>query len=194
MEVTREEARATLRNVESVAQLVRGKLATGMTGPILILWGAIWAACFGLTHFAPAVGPWAWLVGDALGIAGTIFLSRHAGAEAVRSASAQHLWWQVFWFWFFLFLYANIWLAVLWPWRVGHVGLFLVTLIMFAYVVLGLWLGSRFLLCLGLAVTALAGMGYALSFLVPGYLDLWLGSTGGGALLVSGLYLTLRRR
>jgi hypothetical protein len=194
MEVTRDEARDTLRDVESVAQLVRGKLATGMTGPILIVWGAIWATCFALTHFAPAAGSWAWLAGDALGIAGTIWLSRRAGVEAVRSAAAQRLWWKVFWFWFLLVLYANIWLAIFWPWRVEQVGLFLVTLIMFAYVVMGLWLGSRFLLALGLAVTALAGVGYVLSFLVPGYLDLWLGSTGGLALLVSGLYLTLRRR
>ena len=38
--------------------------------------------------------------------------------------------------------HAKIWLAVLWPWRVEQAGLFLVTLIMFAYVVMGLWRAS----------------------------------------------------
>ena len=50
------------------------------------------------------------------------------------------------------------------------------------------------MLWLGLAVTALACAGYVLSFLVPGYLDLWLGLAGGSALAAGGLYLMLRWR
>ena len=100
----------------------------------------------------------------------------------------------MFWMWLLLFLYGEIWLVVLWPWRPEQLGVFGVTLVMFAYVIMGLWLELRFMLWLGLGVTAAACAGYVLSFLVPGYLNLWLGLAGGSALLVSGLFLTLRWR
>jgi hypothetical protein len=102
--------------------------------------------------------------------------------------------WRLFWFWLFLFVYADIWLAVLWPWQAQQLGMFFVTVVMFAYVVMGLWLEMPFLMWLGLAVTGLAGAGYLLSFIAHGYLDLWLGAACGSALLAAGLYLTLRWR
>jgi len=198
MEVTRKQAEETLQEVDAVAQGVRGHVAYGVVGPILMVWGAVWMACFAVVHFAPRISGWAWLVGNALGIAGSLYFGRfHPRARAVRSESARRVGWRVFWFWLFLFVYADIWLAVLWPWRGEQLGVFLVTLVMFAYVVMGLWLEVRFLLWLGLLVTALAGGGYALSLVAPavlGVLDLWLGAAGGGALLASGAYLALRWR
>ncbi len=195
MEVTEKQAQEALRDVESVAKGVQGTLAYGVAGPILVLWGGVWMVCFSLVHFAPQLAGWGWLIGNSVGIAGSLYLGRfRAKAKAVRSETSKRIGWRLFWFWFFLFIYADIWLAVLWPWRGEQLGMFLVTLIMFAYVVMGLWLELRFMLWLGLAVTALACVGYASSFALPGYLDLWLAFTGGSALLASGLYLTLRWR
>jgi len=195
MEVTGKDAQEALQDVESVARSVQGKLAYGIAGPILVLWGVVWMVCFTITHFAPQVAGWGWLVGDGLGIVGSLYLgTRGARAGAVRSESSKRMGWRLFWFWFFLFIYGDIWLTVLWPWRGEQLGMFLVTLVMFAYVVMGLWLEMRFMLWLGLAVTALACAGYVLSFLVPGYLDLWLGLAGGSALAAGGLYLMLRWR
>jgi hypothetical protein len=195
MEVTERQAEETLEDLESIAKGVHSKLAYGMAGPIIALWGAVWMVCFALTHFVPQIATWGWIVGDGLGIVGSVFLGRYrAKSRAVRSESGRRLGWKLFWFWFFLFLFADIWLAVLWPWRPEQFGMVVVTLVMFAYVVMGLWLEMRFLLWLGLAVTALAGAGYLLSFQYPGYLDLWLGLSGGSALLASGLYLSIRWR
>jgi hypothetical protein len=196
MEVTGKQAQEVLQDVDSVARSVQGKLAYGIAGPILVLWGAVWMVCFSISHFLPEVSGWAWVAGNGLGIGGSLYLGRfRAKARSVRSESARRLGWKLFWFWFLLFVYGDIWLVVLWPWRPDQFGMFIVTLIMFAYVVMGLWLDEmRFMLWLGLAVTVLAGAGYALSFLVPGYLELWLGLAGGSALLVSGLYLTIRWR
>lgn len=195
MEMTREEAQQWLGEVNAVAKELRHRLAYGITGPILVLWGVVWMVCFAITHFAPKSAGWGWLVGDVLGIAGTLCLGRFRGRRAdVCSDSAKRLGRRLYWSWLVLFVYAAIWLAVLWPWRGGQLGTFLVLLVMFAYVVMGLWLEIRFLLWLGLAVTLLAGAGYAFSWVIPGYLDLWLGFTGGTALLGSGLYLTLRWR
>lgn len=59
---------------------------------------------------------------------------------------------------------------------------------MFAYVVMGLWT-DRFLMWLGLFVTATALAGY---FLVNPYFCLWMAVTGGGALMVTGLYIRHR--
>jgi hypothetical protein len=195
MEVTGREAQEALKDVESVAKTVQGKLAYGIAGPILVLWGVVWMVCFALTHFMPQVAGWGWIVGDGVGIAGSLYLGRRGSrAQAVRSDSSRRLWWRLFWFWFLLFIYADIWLAVLWPWSGQQLGMFLVTLVMFAYVVMGLWLEMRFMLWLGLAVTAMAGAVYVLSFAVPGYLNLWLGLAGGSALLAGGVYLTVRWR
>jgi len=195
MEVTEKQAQEALQDVESVAKSVQRKLAYGIAGPILVLWGVVWIVCFALTHFAPQVAGWGWIVGNSLGIVGSLYIgTRGARAGAVRSESSKRMGWKLFWFWFLLFIYGDIWLAVLRPWRGEQLGMFLVTLVMFAYVVMGLWLEMRFMLWLGLAVTVLAGAGYVFSFLVPGYLNLWLGLTGGSALAASGLYLTLRWR
>lgn len=195
MKVTEGQAQEALREVEAVAKSTQGQLAYGTVGPILILWGIIWIVCFSLTQFAPRSAGWGWLAGNCVGVLGTLYLGWfRARAQNVRSESSKRLGWRLFWFWFLLFVYGDIWLAVLWPWRGEQLGLFLITLVMFAYVVMGLWLEMRFMLWLGLGVTALAGVGYVLSIWVPGYLNLWLGLPGGAALLASGLYLTRRWR
>jgi hypothetical protein len=193
MDVDDKKARDALRDVEAAARSIRGRLAYGIAGPILALWGAVWIVCFALVHFAPRISGWGWIIGDALGIAGSIYIGHcHKNAAGVRSESSKRLGWRLFWSWLFLFVYAGIWLAIFWPWNGQQLGMFLVTVVMFAYVVMGLWLEMPFLMWLGLAVTTLAGAGYLLSFIGHGYLDLWLGVTCGSALLVAGLYLMLR--
>ena len=195
MEVTQRQAKEALQDVDAVSRSIKGKMAYGIAGPILVLWGTVWVVCFLLTQFAPQISAWGWLVGNSLGIAGSLYLGRlRARTRTVRSESAKRMGWRLFWFWFLLFIYADVWLAILWPWRGEQLGMFLVTLVMFAYVVMGLWLEMGFMLWLGLTVTALAGAGYVLSFWVPGYLNLWLGLAGGSALLASGLYLMRRWR
>lgn len=195
MEITPKEAQELLRETDSVAKEMRAKRAYGVVGPILVAWGAVWIVCFGITHFVPTISGTAWLVGDAFGIAASIYVGhRKARCGEVQSEASKQLGWRLFWFWLFLFIYADIWLAVLRPSRGEDIGLFIVTLVMFAYVVMGLWLGMRFLLWLGLLGTLLAVAGYVFSMAVPGYLDLWLGLTSGTALFGSGIYLTLRWR
>ena len=195
MEITPKEAQELLRETDSVVKDMRAKLAYGVVGPILIAWGAVWIVCFAITHYLPTISGTAWLVGDAFGIAASVYLGyRSARGGAVCSEASKRLGWRLFWFWLLLFLYGDIWLAVLRPSSWEHIGLFIVTLVMFAYVVMGLWLGMRFLLWLGLLGTLLACAGYVFSIAVPGYLDLWLGLTCGTALFGSGVYLTLRWR
>jgi len=69
---------------------------------------------------------------------------------------------------------------------------FIVTAIMFASVVNGLWLRNSFMVWFGLAVTAITLFGF---HSVPrSYYCLWMAVMAGGAFLASGLYLRVRWR
>jgi hypothetical protein len=99
--------------------------------------------------------------------------------------------------WLMLFVYGILWLLLLVPeafhahWMShnldwGHrIGAFWCTVAMFGYIMMGLWL-SRFLLWLGLLITALTLIGL---FFLPAYFYLWMAVTGGGALLAAGIYI-----
>lgn len=190
-DISPQQASEALQDVEAVTSQTRDKLAYKSVGPILILWGVIWITCFCMTHFVPRLAWWAWSIGDGIGLAATAVIAVRAARHGpVRSNAAKREGRRVGWCWFLLFAYADIWLVVLWPWRADQLVIFMVTLVMFAYVMMGLWLKMRFMVWLGLIITVLATGGYFGSMFVPGYLDLWLAITGGGALLVSGVYLT----
>jgi hypothetical protein len=185
-----EEAAKILNEVADVSKHVHHRASFGIVGPILIIWGTIWIVCFNITHFKPGISAWSWLIGNMIGITGSLYFGRmHPRATAIQSDTAKQTSRRLFWFWLLLFVYADIWLAILWPWGTEQLGTFIVTLIMFAYVVLGIWLGLHFLLWLGLGVTGVAVAGYFMSSMIPGYQNLLLGLLGGSALLVSGLYL-----
>ena len=196
MGVTSERASELLDQVDYVARTTRDRAIYDGVGPILILWGVIWTVCFCVTHFAPTAFAWTWLIADAVGIPATVYLGwiRPRGGP-ILSESAKRQGRKLLWFWFLALVYGSIWLVILWPWRTEQFGLFWVTFVMFAYVVMGLWFEMRFLLWLGVAVTLITAGGSILLFLfVPGYLNLWLGLSGGLSLAGSGLHLMRRER
>ena len=195
MEVSREQADEVLKDIELVAQRARDATVYRTMAPIMMLWGAVLATCFSVTHFAPHAAGMAWLIGDGLGLAGTALLGWILPRRGpVVSKSANKLGRRVGWFWFLLCTFASSWLFILWPWHPDQLGTFIVSLAMFAYVVLGLWLEMRPMIVIGLVVALLATGAYFASLVVPGYLNLWLAIVGGGALLVSGIYLYLKGR
>ena len=190
MSVTRREAAEALGEVDQVQRTVRDRASYAIVGPILLVWGCVWLACFNITHFAPRWAGWGWIVGNMVGMAGTIVFGwLHPRARVVRGESFRRVSRRMFWSWLLLFVYADIWLAVLWPWRGEQLGVFGVSLIMFAYVLMGIWFEMRVMLWLGITVTVLACAGYAVNMLVPGYLNLTLAATGGLGLLGAGAYL-----
>lgn len=193
MEPMVNEAKEMLAEVEATGRRTRDAAAYRVAGPILALWGVVWAVCFSVTQFAPHAAGWAWLAGDGVGLAGTAWLGwvlpRHG---PVLSESSKRLGRRLGGFWLALFVFAGGWLAVLWPWHGVELGVFGVTLVMFAYVVMGLWLEMRFMTVLGFVVAGLAFAGYFVSPELPGWVNLWLAVVGGGSLLASGVYLKVR--
>jgi len=193
MEISPQQASEALKDINTVGQRTRDVAAYRTAAPILILWGVVWTVCFGVTHFSPHAAALAWLIGDVVGIAGTAVLGWILPRRGpVLSESARKVGRRLGWFWFLLFLFADAWLAILWPWRAEQFGTFVVTLVMFAYVVMGLWLEMRFMTVLGVIGGALATGAYLASLSIPGQLNLWLAIGGGGVLLASGIYLKVR--
>ena len=190
-DISPQQAAEALQDVENVTSQTRGKLAYKSVGPALILWGVILATCYSMTYFVPRLAGWAWAIGDSIGLLAIAMIAiRDIRRGPVRSEATKREAKKEGWSWFALFIFAGIWVIVLCPWSGDQLGIFLVTLVMFAYVMMGLWQEMWFMVWLGVIVTALAVGGYFGSMFLPGYLSLWMAGTAGGAFLISGVYLT----
>ena len=194
MSVTPEEARKSLDEIRSAAERTSRTAAYAGADVLFILWGVIWALGYGCTYFLPTVTLWVWTGLDVIGIASTIWVGmRYA---AVKSGVGK----RIGFFWFLLYVYVNLWIVMLWPflkvqgheqsmdfWK--HISTLGLTVPMFAFVVVGLWL-EHMMIWIGLAVTALAAAGL---YLIPlPYFWLYLGVAAGGTLIGTGLFA--RRR
>lgn len=175
------EAQATLREIENLSVHVRKSIACGPFSTILILWGAIWMTGFAAEAFLPHQAGAIFTALDIAGIVATFAIPRYA-RRPMQSGRGDA---RIALFWLALFLYAVLWLWLLGDHDFARTGAYLSTVSMFGYVILGLWL-SRFLLWLGLGVTALtiAGLHW-----LPGHFAVWMALTGGGSLMVAGFYI-----
>jgi len=191
-----EEARAALAEVDRVLTQTRLAIAQGPSAPLLILWGVIWMIADLTTQFYPPAMQWLWLLLDLVGIFGSWWLATRHRVQVKRPSGWG---WRIGAFWGILFFYSSLWLWLLvpghWPqtaqqwndfWPMyKRISAYGHTIPMFAYVVGGLWLG-RFFVWLGLLVTALVLIGFCY---VPDYFFLWLAATGGGSLVISGVFI-----
>jgi hypothetical protein len=179
MNISKEEAQDSLADIEKVLEQTRRVIANGCSSSLLILWGVIWVIGYTGTQFYPARALYIW---GPLNLAGGL-ASWYIGARATPIMDRGG--WRIGLFWLALFVYAVIWVVLLAPARPERLGAYFGTVPMFAYVVGGFWLG-RFFTWLGMIVTALILGGV---FLLPQWMNLWIGILGGGSLVVSGLYI-----
>ncbi|NKB72504.1 MAG: hypothetical protein GKR89_35960 [Candidatus Latescibacteria bacterium] len=162
-------------------QTRRAIMASG-TGYILIVWGAVWLLGFSARQFlASDTVNIVWAVLVVVGIVASIGLGRRYDSTVRGELS-----WRIGVFWVALFGYSFLWQHILSS-ALPEV-LFIVTVVMFGYIVLGLWLGN-FLVWLGFGVTGLALLG---GYFSPAYFALWMAVLGGGALMGSGVYILTR--
>ena len=194
MDVTPNEARQLLGKSDAITALMRNHSMYLRIGPTLMLWGVIWLACFPLTAGFPHASGWIWLVGDIIGFAGSALSMRRSAAAIRCSSSTNKFRGRVLWFWLALLAYGCFWMFLLAPAGPSRAIVFIVTLIMFAYVAIGLLTQVRFMLILGLGVTLLAVAGFLLFASQPSILNLWMGITGGVTLLGTGAFITHRSR
>lgn len=191
--ISQEEARASLAEIDRTTQRIRHAIATGTAAPLLVAWGAVWIVSYSCEQFIPRYSSWVWGV---LIVAGTIAsLLSGLRQTPLKSAPSSPLMGRIGLVWLILFAYGILWATFLSPWEAPHgtygalmerkLSAYTCTLCMFAYVVMGLWLG-RFLLYLGALVTVATLVGY---FFVPTYFYAWMAVTGGGSLMFTGLFI-----
>ena len=191
MDISKEEAESSLEQIQAVATHTRKTIAASYDSSLLIMWGLIWILGFLGTHFFLA---WVWPIWMSLcgtGMIATLGFSwrQFRSANPVKIPAAEKVGWRIFLFWSSLFVYMFIWLSILKPRHGIQLNAFMITTIMFAYVVTGLWFKCYYMLWLGIAVTFTTLVGF---YLIPtGYYCLWMALTGGGALFGTGLYMRL---
>lgn len=187
MNISNEEAQAALNTVKETQKRLQRAISEGYAG-LIILWGGIWVLGSLCLHFLG--GPRGGLIFgilDVIGISLTVYLVRRSNQQgAIRGSQTRVLEWHIWGLWIALALYGTLWGLVLRPNSNNQLSLYLCTLAMFGYVIMGLWLMCYFMVWLGLGVTVIIAMGY---YLLPGYFQLWIAFLGGGTLCGTGLYI-----
>lgn len=188
MNISLEDAQGALNLVQESQSRLRKAISASYASGLLILWGGITLVGFVALHFlGGARGGLIYTLLDVVGIAATVYLLRRAPHRtAIRGPESKIAGWHLWGFWLALALYGTLWALVLKPDSSIQLSAFLITLVMFAYVVMGLWFMSYFMVWLGLSVTALTLVGY---ILLPTYFHLWTGVLGGSALCGTGFYI-----
>jgi hypothetical protein len=162
MNVSEENARESLASIEETMEKARKAVVSTYAGPFLILWGFIWVVSFVGTHYFLRWVNLIWNISNGLGVIGTafIFWQQYRRAPITRNLSDKRLVLRTILFWPLFFAYAFVWLGIIKPNSGIELNAFLVTAVMFAYVVIGLWFDSWLMVILGLAVTGVTLIGF----------------------------------
>jgi hypothetical protein len=189
MNISEKDAQQSLNQIQNASAQMRKAVASSYASGLLILWGVLWASAFTATYFYHAYAFHIFMAMSVVGGIGTsIIWWIFCAKTPIKNSSGQKLGWRMFWFWSLLFVFIIVWLSIFAPFNGMQCNAFICTAVMFAYIVLGLWFSSYFMVFLGLAVTAATLIGYHL--LTP-YYSLWMALMGGGALLGTGLYIRI---
>jgi len=192
MNVSQKNARESLSAVQDVRVRTHRAIASAHANPLLILSGVLWIIAFTAAHFYLAYAFYIFLAMIVVGGIGTAVICRIFHSKApIKDVSSQKVGWRIALFWVLFFVYVTIWLFLLAPFTGLQCNAVISTAVMFAYVVIGLWFGSYFMVVLGLAVTVATLVGF---YLLTDFYHLWMALMGGGALLGTGLYIRLRWR
>jgi hypothetical protein len=188
MNISPEEAQTALATVQQT--MAKTRRALGFLGYYLIVWGTVWFLGFLASYLAQPNWPdvvWAVLI--ALGSVASLILGffQQRGGRMLGTASTP----RTGGFIAALIGYGAIWWILIAPLDSTRASLFVLTLVMFAYVVGGLWLRKSLLVGTGLLVTGLAVLGY---YVLPTFFFLWAALLCGGALVSCGVYAVLRWR
>ena len=171
-----QQAHDMLAEIEQTQQRSHRFLGYWRRGAIVQLWGMVWIAAHLATYFAPGDGGRIWMIGDAIGIAGTIFLNTRGGAERPDSRLA--------WAGCIVLAFGMI-VSVLIGANGNAINVFWTCLVMSGYMLHGLWSGLRWTV-LGAAVTLISLAAY---FLLTPWFNLVMALAAGGGLLLGGTWL-----
>ncbi len=192
MNVSHENAQESLSTIQDVTVRTHRAIASAYASPLLILWGVLCIIAFTAAHFYLAHAFYIFMVMNVVGGIGTAVICWVFHSKApIQDSSCPRIGWRIALLWILLYVYVTIWLFLLAPFSGLQLNAVICTAAMFAYIVMGLWFDSRFMIVLGLAVTVATLVGF---YLLTPYYCLWMALTCGGATLGTGLYIRLRWR
>ena len=181
MGISKTEAASALTDIESAA--FRSRLLKGYhtAGPILMVWGLVWAAGYSaMGLLAPERWGLVWLVLDIIGIAATILLARR-GKSAAKTGSG----WKIMAGVLSVMAFYAATFALFQPTSTDAALAYPGVVTGLIYAGIGIAFAPRYL-WIGAAVFAASLVGY---FFFQPWLAFWMAAVGGGGLIIAGLWL-----
>jgi len=179
MPLTHGEAADALREISKTERRAFSAYGYKSAAPFLILWGCLWFAGYGATDLIPKLANWVWLAIVVIGTVGSTVLGMRTGPGKARFS------WRIFSIWLAALAALSSIIAVMRPVSGAQIGAVIPLVVGWAYVVLGIWMGLRFVIA-GLAIVALTLFGF---FFLIAHFSLWMALVGGATLIGTGLWL-----
>lgn len=181
MTLHRDDAAAALDDIAATERRTRESLFYDGSGDVLIAWGLLCIPGYLFSWLHPRNSLYVWLALDVLGLAATFaILAHHMPRAQGRAGVARRLATYAAFIVFGALMHIEFA-----PVRFRQDAVFWPTLVMFGYVLIGIWQG-RFLAYLGLIVTVLVLAGF---FMLGHWLLPWLAVVFSGGLIVGGLWI-----
>ncbi|HLX56882.1 MAG TPA: hypothetical protein VKR83_07645 [Ktedonobacteraceae bacterium] len=185
MNISPEEAQEALAAIKQTNTQMHK--AYGYNGYYLMLWGLIWFVGFLASQYIQSsLINWIWGGLITIGWVVSTFLGVNQSKQ-VRSIVGP----RIGFFYLALIGFTIFWFIILQPLEVKQGILFLISIIMFGGVVVGVFARSTSTITGSVSITVLAVVGY---YLVPVYFDLWVAVFCGLAMFGIGLTLRLKWR
>jgi len=185
MTLDKTEAAQALADIDQSQRYSSSLYSYGRAAPYVILAGLMWLVADLLTEFSPFDKTWIWPVVSLVGTAGFVGLALTQTRPASAPGAKRGLFWRIMVVWLavFAFMTATFTIFGLQDGRQEHsfIGVFFGC----TYVAVGVFMGWR-MVAVGVALAALSMVGF---FAVHEYYLAYMGVVGGGALILSGLWL-----
>ena len=173
--IGRDDAASALDAIERTRQRATELRGYAHAGDIVIGWGLVWLVCNLLGYFAPHV-EWAWPAGIALAVIWSTWRGARGQRKGDPRAAVSA---------FTVFGMIALVMSIAGVDSPDQGNAMISAFVAGFYVLQGIWMGQRFAwIGLVIAVCVIAGW-----FADRAHLELWLGIGGGGALILSGLWL-----
>lgn len=185
MNITRDEAAAALADIDGATGQIHVRRVYHVAGPILMLWGVVWLCCYSaMGLLPPEQWGWSWLVGDVIGIVGTILLSSRS-ARAGEGSARRGMGWRPFVAGLAIAVFIGATLSIFGVDDPNAYMAFPGVVCGAVYFTIGLLRQARFM-AVGAAVFVASLVGF---FAFPDILPFWMAGVGGVGLILGGLWL-----
>ena len=187
MTLDKAQAARALADIDHSQRYSSSLYSYGRASPYLIVAGVMWLVADLLTQFSPFDKAWIWPVVSLVGTIGSIMFTFGQTRRDAKSqpSGKRNLFWRFMAVWLavFAFMVATFTIYGLDDGRQQHsfIGVFFGCV----YVAVGVFMGWR-MVAIGAALAVLSMVGF---FAVHDYYLAYMGVVGGGALIVSGLWL-----